>query len=260
MTDRKKGRREAAACRRSLKLEAASAFRAFARMVFTAALSLSATVGRAEDLDLKTPEPQKIPPVVDSIPVKPGDRWTYRWIDDIVGETKSYETYTLTEIKDNAFSVAINVTPVGQGTPTSALHVFDENWGLLDDGVWVRKVGDPVTGVSLPLKVGARWEAHFTASRKNPDRDTNIDATSVVAAFEEVSFRFGLTYDAFRIETNETITPSGGGGPSVTLKVTQWYAPAVNRYVKRVIESRTNDRLQSRAIEELTEYKRRRDD
>ena len=38
---------------------------------------------------------------------------------------------------------------------------FDETWGLLDDGVWTRKVGDPVTGVRLPLKVGAKWETRF---------------------------------------------------------------------------------------------------
>jgi hypothetical protein len=229
------------------------------RAVLTAALCLFAAAGRAESEGETKPDSPKIPPVVDSIPVKPGDRWTYRWIDDIVGETKSYQTYTLTEIKDGAFSVAIAVSPVGQSQPTTGLHVYDENWGLLDDGVWTRKVGDPVTGVRLPLKVGAKWEQHFTASRKNPDRESTIDATSVVTAYEEVSLRFGLTYDAFKIETNEAVT-GVGGGPSAALKVTLWYAPAVNRYVKRVIESRTNDRLQSRIVEALTDYKRRHDD
>ena len=141
------------------------------RTILTAALCLFAAAGRAESGGETKPDAAKIPPVVDSIPVKPGDRWTYRWIDDIIGETKSYQTYTLTEIKDGAFSVAITVSPVGQSQPTTGLHVFDENWGLLDDGVWSRKVGDPVTGVRLPLKVGAKWEAHFTASRKNPDRE-----------------------------------------------------------------------------------------
>jgi hypothetical protein len=232
---------------------------AIEQVILTAALCLLAVAGRAESEGETKPDFPKIPPVVDSIPVKPGDRWTYRWIDDITGETKSYQTYTLTEIKDGAFSVAITASPVGQGQPTVGLHVYDENWGLLDDGVWSRKVGDPVTGVRLPLKVGAKWETHFTASRKNPDRESAIDATSVVTAYEEVSFRFGLTYDAFKIETNETVT-AVGGGPSATLKVTLWYAPAVNRYVKRVIESRTNDRLQSRTIEALTDYKRRHED
>jgi hypothetical protein len=228
------------------------------RSILTASLCLFATAGCAESTGETKTESLKIPPIVESIPVKPGDRWTYRWIDDITGETKSYQTYTLTEIKDGAFSVAITATPVGQGLPTTALHVFDESWGLLDDGVWTRKVGDPVTGVRLPLKVGARWETHFVASRKNPDRESTIDATSVVTAFEEVSFRFGLTYDAFKIETNETITTPGG--PVATVKVDLWYAPAVNRYVKRVVEARANDRLQSRSIENLTEYRRRRED
>ena len=227
------------------------------RTAVCAVLGLLTTTGRAEE---PRPDSPKIAPVVDSIPVQPGDRWTYRWVDDITGEAKSYQTYTLTEIKDGAFSVAITATPIGQGLPTSGLHVYDESWGLLDDGVWTRKVGDPVTGVRLPLKLGATWDTHFTASRKNPDRDSVIDATSVVTAYEEVSFRFGLTYDAFKIETNESVAPASGGGPSATLKVTLWYAPAVNRYVKRVVEARTNDRLQSRIIESLTEYKRRHED
>ena len=94
--------------------------------------------------------------------------------------------------------------------------------------MWTRKIGDPVTGVRLPLKIGAKWETHFTASRKNPDRDSTIDATSVVTGYEEVSFRFGLTYDAFKIETNETVA-AAGSGPVATLKVDLWYTPAVNR-------------------------------
>jgi len=228
------------------------------RTVLTATLCLFAAAGRAESGGETKPDARKNPPVVETIPVKPGDRWTYRWIDDITGETKSYQSYTLTEIKDGAFTVAITVAPVGQGLPTTALHVFDESWGLLDDGVWTRKSGDPVTGVRLPLKVGARWETHFTASRKNPDRESTIDATSVVTAFEEVSLRFGLTYDAFKIETNETVTTMGS--PVATVKVDLWYAPAVNRYVKRVVEARSNDRLQSRSVEMLTEYRRRREE
>jgi len=237
-----------------------SRWAALQRLAFCAGWCLLAPAGRAAGEEEARPDAPKVAPVVDSIPVKPGDRWTYRWVDDITGEAKSYQTYTLTEIKDGAFSVAVAATPIGQGQPTSGLHVYDESWNLLDDGVWTRKIGDPVSGVRLPLKLGATWDTHFTASRKNPDRDSSIDATSVVTGYEEVSFRFGLTYDAFKIETNETIAPASGGGPSATLKVTLWYAPAVNRYVKRIVEARTNDRLQSRIIESLTEYKRRHED
>ena len=78
-----------------------------------------ATAGRAAERRAAKPDAPKIAPVVESIPVKPGDRWTYRWVDDITGESKSYQTYTLTEIKDGAFSVAITMIPIGQGQPTS---------------------------------------------------------------------------------------------------------------------------------------------
>jgi hypothetical protein len=108
---------------------------ALQRAAFCLAASLLATAGRAASEGESRPDSSKVAPVVDSIPVKPGDRWTYRWVDDITGEAKSYQTYTLTEIKDGAFSVAVNATPIGQGQPTSGLHVYDESWNLLDDGV-----------------------------------------------------------------------------------------------------------------------------
>ena len=229
------------------------------RMALMAAVCLLVTAGRAEAEGEKNRDFPKTPPVVDKISVRPGDRWTYQWIDDITGETKFYQTFTLTEIKDGTFSVAISSTPFGQSTSTTGLLVYDSSWGLLDDGVWSRNSGDPGTGVRLPLEVGAEWQTHHVAVRKNPNQEWNVDTRSVVAAYEEVPLRFGLTYDAFRIETTETLTPAAGGA-GATLKITLWYAPAVNRYVKRLVETRSKDRLQSRNLEMLTEYKRRRDD
>jgi hypothetical protein len=202
-----------------------------------------------------------IAPVVDKIDVRPGDRWTYQVIDDITGETKSTVVHTVTEIKDKTYSVQSTFTPYGQSVSSSALLVFDESWNLIEDQLWMQNPANPSTGIQLPLKLGAEWKVHLTSNRKNPPEvHFNIDATAQVLAYEPVILKFNKTYDAFKLEVDETLTNSATPSSVITSKVTMWFAPAVNRYVKRIVESRINDRLQSRGIETLIAYARRHDD
>jgi hypothetical protein len=205
-------------------------------------------------------------PVIDKVDVKPGDRWSYQVVDDITGETKATTVHTLTEIRDKSYSVQSAFTAFGQSVATTSLQVFDDNWNLLEDTAWTRKPADPVTGIRLPLKVGAQWKTHFTSVRKTPpETQFQTDANIRVVGYEPVILKFNKTYDAFKLEINEALTNSAATStaapPSVvTIKVTMWYAPSVNRYVKRITEMRVNDRLQSRSIELLTAYARRHDD
>jgi len=200
-------------------------------------------------------------PVIDKIDVRPGDRWTYQVIDDITGETKSTVVHTVTELKDKTYSVQSTFTPYGQSVGTSTLQVFDEDWNLLEDQVWTQNPANPSTGVQLPLKLGAQWKVHLTSSRKTPpESHFNVDATATVLAYEPVILKFNKTYDAFKLEVDETLTNSAAPSSVVTSKATMWFAPSVNRYVKRILETRVNDRLQSRGIETLINYARRHDD
>jgi len=200
-------------------------------------------------------------PVIDKIDVRPGDRWTYQVIDDITGETKSTVVHTVTELKDKTYSVQSTFTPYGQSVGSSALQVFDEDWNLLEDQVWTHNPANPSTGIQLPLKLGAQWKAHLTSSRKTPPEvHFDIDATAKVSAYEPVILKFNKTYDAFKLEVDETLTNSATPSSVVTSKTTMWFAPSVNRYVKRVVETRVNDRLQSRMIEMLAAYARRHND
>jgi hypothetical protein len=199
--------------------------------------------------------------VLDKIDVKPGDRWTYQVIDDVTGEIKSTTVHTLTEIRDKTYSVQSAFTPYGQSVTNTSLQVFDENWNLLDDPIWTRKPGDPSTGIRLPLKIGAQWKTHLTSTRKSPpESHFTVDAITNVVAYEPVILKFNKTYDAFKLEINEALTSTASPSQVVTLKITMWFAPSVNRYVKRIVESRIDDRLQSRNIELLTAYARRHDD
>ena len=209
-----------------------------------------------QDQDAASPAP-----VVDKIDIRPGDRWTYQVIDDVTGQTKSTAVHTVTEIRDKSYSVESAFTPYGQSLANTSLQVFDENWNLLEDPVWTRKPADPLTGIRLPLKVGAQWKTHLTTTRKTPpESHSKVDATTRVVAYEPVILKFNKTYDAFKLEVNEAMTNSASPSSVITAKITMWFAPSVNRYVKRIVESRINDRLQSRSVELLTAYARRHDD
>lgn len=199
-------------------------------------------------------------PVFDKIDVKPGDRWTYQVIDDVTGETKSTTVHTVTEIRDKSYSVQSAFTAYGQSVATTSLQVFDESWNLLEDQLWTRKPADPSTGIRLPLKVGAQWKTHLISTRKTPpDSHFDTEAITKVVAYEPIILKFNKSYDAFKLEINEAVTSSASPSSVITIKVTMWFAPSVNRYVKRITESRINDRLQSRNIELLMAYARRHD-
>lgn len=231
-----------------------------ARMAVVAGFTLLPCVARAEDPAAGKPADATAPaPVVERLDVKPGDRWTYQSVDDVSGETKGSITFTLTEIRDRTFSVQFAFTPNGQNFTNTSLHVFDDAWNLLDDQTWTRAPGDPATGVRLPLKLGDVWRRDYVANRKTPNVTINVSSASSVAAYEPVMLRFNRSYDAYRIETLQAWV-GGPNGAANTTKITMWYAPAVNRYVKRILETRVNDRLQSRTIETLTNYARRREE
>lgn len=242
----------------------------FRRMIAVAILLNCAPIGAyaeegADSHPAKKPvqdqEAASSAPVLDKIDVRPGDRWTYQVIDDVTGETKSTTVHTVTEIRDRSYSVQSTFTRYGQSAATTSLQVFDENWNLLDDPVWTRKPADPSTGIRLPLKVGAQWKTHLASIRKTPpEAHFNIEAITKVVTYEPVILKFNKTYDAFKLEVNEALTNSASPSSVATIKITMWFAPSVNRYVKRIVETRINDRLQSRNIELLTAYARRHDD
>ena len=198
-------------------------------------------------------------PQVNAIDVKPGDRWTYKVYDDITGDLKFTAVSVLTEAAEGTFTTQTSVTqPNGIAPIGGSVVVFDNNWDLIEDGIWKRNPADTSVGVKLPLQVGNQWKGTFDAVRQNPEQHFAIKSSSSVAAWEHVKLRFGLQYDAFRIESI-----SHGGPIGVTMdvqtKVTSWYAPQVNHYVKRITEARVNGHLSARTIEYLAGYTRRTD-
>jgi hypothetical protein len=85
-----------------------------------------------------------------------------------------------------------------------------------------------------------------------------------VAAWENVTLENGQTYDAFRIIVRLESTPLEGTGIQVVTagfttqklvdRIVEWYAPAVNRYVKKTFESSRDGTVAESFREELTNY------
>jgi uncharacterized protein involved in copper resistance len=65
------------------------------------------------------------------------------------------------------------------------------------------------------------------------------------------------TFDTFRLEMTVRMINSKDQTKSQTWNFLVWYAPAVNRWVKRKSELRSEGRLRDSFVEELTEYSRK---
>jgi hypothetical protein len=205
----------------------------------------------------KTTEPA---PTITSIDVKPGDRWVYKIYEDISGNLESTATQTLTEVQNNNFNVQYTSTRADtQRTTNPFLLVFDNNWNLIQDGDWSYRPSEPYVGIKLPLKVGEQWNVTFQRTRHKPEVHQTFNETSKVVAWEHVKVRDGDDYDAYRIETTaqgKTI----GNPKKFDVTGTFWYAPSVNRYVKRITETRVDGRLTTRYLQYLVAFTRRADE
>jgi hypothetical protein len=201
---------------------------------------------------------QSAPETVESIDVKPGDRWTYHLYDDITGEFKSTQGFTVTEVRDGTFTVQATGTPANSTQTTKSLYVFDDKWNLLQDAVWKRTPGSPSSGLRIPLEVGAQWETKTTIAKHDPEVNSETFATSKVTGRETVALRSGASYEVFRIEVVERESSPGAFDVHEN-KWSIWFAPAVNRYVMRTLESRTNGRLSGKYTEFLVSYTRRKE-
>jgi uncharacterized protein involved in copper resistance len=65
------------------------------------------------------------------------------------------------------------------------------------------------------------------------------------------------TFETFRVEMTVRLINTRDQTKSSTWSFVVWYAPAVNRWVKRKTEGRSEGRLRDSSLEELTEYSRK---
>jgi hypothetical protein len=180
-----------------------------------------------------------------------GDRWLYDVTDELTGETKYTMSVVVIDVSDKEILARVS----SRGIERPRQVAFDLGWSRIDDEVWKFQPSDGA-GMQLPLQVGKDWR--FENNAKNLSNGVTLRTTgqSKVTTEEKVTTSAG-TFDAFKVETVMRHVSSNDPTKAATVKTTLWYAPTVNRWVRRAYRMEREGRLRESTIEELTDYSRK---
>jgi hypothetical protein len=188
---------------------------------------------------------------VDPGPIRVGDRWSYDIKDALTGDLRQAVTIVAAEINEKEITTRISV----RGRDRPLTFVFDHDWGRVDDGVWKHRPSD-LLGIKKPLQVGKQWRAEGNSANLQNGVALQTSALAKVVGQEQITTPAG-TFDTFRIELTVRQINTRDQTKSTTLNTVTWYAPAINRWVKRQTEVRAEGRLRDSLYDELTEYSRK---
>jgi hypothetical protein len=184
-------------------------------------------------------------------PVRVGDRWTYEVKDAATEDIRTVMTYVVVDIDNKEISTRVNYRGKDRPRPI----VFDSQWAIIDDSVWkYRPAG--YLGIKTPLQVGKTWRSETNATNIQNGTALRTSSVTKVVSQEKITTRAG-TFDTYRVETNVTQTNSKDATKISRSTFVDWYAPTINRWVKRTFQTRFEGRIRDSVVEELTEYSRK---
>ena len=189
--------------------------------------------------------------VADLASVLPGDRWVYEVKDELTGDMKLTTTVVVLDVSDKEINTRVSVR--GQERPRQI--VFDRSWNRVDDSAWKYRPSDG-TGVETPLQIGKEWRFDNRASNFQNGTALATTGHSKVVGQETVTTSAG-TFETFKIETTLRQVNSNDQTKAATVAQTVWYAPAVNRWVRKTYATQIEGRLRDSHTEELTDYSRK---
>jgi hypothetical protein len=133
--------------------------------------------------------------------------------------------------------------------------VFDPDWGRIDDGAW--KLRPPGIGIKKPLlQIGKQWRSDANGTHMQSGVTFRAEGVAKVVGQEQVTTPAG-SFDTYRVDMTVRMINTKDQTRSQTYAFVVWYAPAVNRWVKRTTEWRSEGRVRDSFSEELTEYSRK---
>jgi hypothetical protein len=182
--------------------------------------------------------------------VLPGDRWVYEVKDEITGDLKSTTTVVVLDVSEKEINTRISV----RGGARPFQTVFDRSWNRIDDGIWKFTPSDGA-GVQNPLQVGKEWRFENKATHTNGTALSTTGQSKVVGE-EKITTSAG-TFDTFKIETRMRHVNSNDQTKASTVNATLWYAPTVNRWVRKTTKTQVEGRLRDSHTEELTDFSRK---
>jgi hypothetical protein len=175
-----------------------------------------------------------------------GDSWTYALRDDLTGELKFVKTLSVVRADRRELMVRQSI----HGQTGSRTMYYTPGWARIDDSVWRFSPND---GLRIPqnIRVGQQWRTDHTGEDMRNGNRVSVVGDARVTARETVTTPAG-TFDAFRIEIIDRRRLSGNYTPTEG-QVILWYAPAVERWVRRSFEMQVGGRTREATTEELTE-------
>ena len=187
---------------------------------------------------------------VDPGPIRVGDLWSYEVKDSLTGDLRPAMTVVVGDINDK--EITTRVTRRGRDRPQTM--IFDPDWGRIDDGAW--KLRPPGIGIKKPLQIGKEWRSDASGINLQSGLTFRAEGAAKVVGREQVTTEAG-TFDTFRVDMTVRMINTKDQTRSQTYTFVVWYAPAVNRWVKRTTEWRSEGRVRDSFSEELTEYSRK---
>jgi hypothetical protein len=189
--------------------------------------------------------------VADLSGVLPGDRWVYEVKDEITGDVKETTTVVVLDVSDKEINTRVST----RGMPRPRQIVFDPGWNRIDDSVWKYRPSDG-TGVRAPLEVGKEWRFESKATHFQYGTAISITGQSKVVGAEKITTSAG-TFDTLKIDTTSRQINSNDQTKASTVTTTLWYAPSINRWVRKTNKTQIEGRLRDSHTEELTDFSRK---
>lgn len=184
------------------------------------------------------------------VDVRVGDRWSYELKDAATGDLRNSATIVVVGVTDKEINTQI--TMANKDRPLT--YIYGHDWGRIQDSQW--KFQPPEGGFKLPLKVGAEWRAETAAMHLHNGNSLQGSSVDKVLGEEKMTTAAG-TFDTYKVQRVLQQTNNNDQTKASVTTSTYWYAPAVNRWVKRSQEVRFAGRVRNSTIEELTAYSRR---
>jgi hypothetical protein len=181
--------------------------------------------------------------------VRVGDRWTYETKDAATGDIRRVFTLVVAGITDKEITTRVSLR--GKDRPRTIVFV-DLQWGTIDDGITKYRPAS-FLGMRMPLDVGKEWRSETNIANSQTGNAFRASTLTRVVAAEQVTTAAG-TFDTFRVEVDVAQVNSKDATKASKSKHVFWYAPAINRWVKRTFEMRFGGRLRDSTVDELTEY------
>jgi hypothetical protein len=183
---------------------------------------------------------------------QPGDHWVYQVRDEITGKISSTREQVITEVTPKNISLRIRFVE----TSNENLYLYDRSWNLLSEANWRYSPYLGSSEIRLPLAANKTWTFQSENVNSSSGSVWKESGTSKVVGQETLTIKAG-TFETFKIETGFSSYNIKDPAKKNETTYQTWYAPAVARWVKRVIIQKTDNHLRSSTTFELIEYGRK---